>query len=161
MKDERKLPDTLDSAVDFLISSIDDNSRVLLMSIPQHGLVDFHHGWGTGIRNSFGLWSKTSKLLADCGCAEADDASMVIMKAVWNKLNGLPIDDARKKGNRYDWQCMKTAGPDAMYRRLRFRKNGKRFDDETIHRKMRFLFPMSLQEFQSLVARVDAEGDSP
>jgi hypothetical protein len=54
-----------------------------------HGdLVLFHHGWGTGIRNYYGLWRGNKKLIKSaCGRpCQPDDASMVIIGAVWQEL---------------------------------------------------------------------------
>ena len=49
-------------------------------------LIKFHHGWGTGIRNEFGLWGLNNVLLEDTGERHPDDASMVIIEAVWKEL---------------------------------------------------------------------------
>jgi len=53
---------------------------------PEEQLIRFHHGWGTGIRNEFGLWKGNKELLADCHAEHPDDASMVIIQAVWERL---------------------------------------------------------------------------
>jgi len=55
----------------------------------------YHHGWGTGIRNDFGLWQDVSPLRADCAkqSGRADDkihpdsCSMMIMEAVWDRVH--------------------------------------------------------------------------
>jgi len=50
-------------------------------------LIMFHHGWGTGIRNYYGLWRGNQKLITSaCGMpCHPDDASMIIIRAVWQK----------------------------------------------------------------------------
>jgi len=50
-------------------------------------LIMCHHGWGTAIRNEYGLWRGNTPLLKDTGSDDPDDASMVIMEVVWEKLN--------------------------------------------------------------------------
>jgi hypothetical protein len=54
---------------------------------PRGDLIRFHHGWGTGIRNAFGLWGGNRALLDSCGGGHPDDASMVIIEAVWKHLH--------------------------------------------------------------------------
>lgn len=49
-------------------------------------LILFHHGWGTSIRNEFGLWRGNEELMRDCHADHPDDASMVIIEAVWQRL---------------------------------------------------------------------------
>ena len=49
-------------------------------------LIELHFGLGLSIRNAFGLHDADSKLFRDCGVDNADDASSVIIKALWNKL---------------------------------------------------------------------------
>jgi len=42
-----------------------------------------------GIRNGLGLWGQNEKLIEDCrqrGAYEADDASTIIIKGVWEAL---------------------------------------------------------------------------
>jgi hypothetical protein len=43
-------------------------------------------GWGQGIRDGFGLLAGNHALLQDCGTEHADDASLVIIRAVRNHL---------------------------------------------------------------------------
>jgi hypothetical protein len=49
-------------------------------------LIELHHGWGTGIRNGFGLWRGNTGLQASCAKEHPDDCSMVIIEAVWEAL---------------------------------------------------------------------------
>lgn len=73
-------------AVELLIGKLSPEDRETVKNTPFDKLVRFHHGWGTGIRNAFGLWGGNAALLADCGCTHPDDASMVIIEAVWKRL---------------------------------------------------------------------------
>lgn len=67
--------------------------RCPVRSMPKDDLIEFHFGWGMGIRNAFGLWGGNEALLQSCAEARGypfihpDDASMVIIEAVWERLN--------------------------------------------------------------------------
>lgn len=54
----------------------------------ENDLILSHAGTGMGIRNSFGLWADNKELLYDCGGGfiHTDDASSVIIGALWEKL---------------------------------------------------------------------------
>lgn len=79
-------PSTLDQAVARLIDDMDDADKKMVRDTKKGDLILFHHGWGTGIRNEFGLWRGNTNLLADCHAEHPDDASMVIIEAVWRRL---------------------------------------------------------------------------
>lgn len=98
-KSEDKLPQTLDQAVDRIVSKLKEDDKLTVKNTPFNDLIQYHHGWGTGIRNSFGLWGDNKELIVSiCGPKEChpDDASMAIIYGVWNKLNG---NDIRYKPN--------------------------------------------------------------
>ena len=63
-----------------------DSDKKQVRETKREDLILFHHGWGTGIRNEFGLWRGNTNLMADCHAKHPDDASMVIIKAVWERL---------------------------------------------------------------------------
>ncbi len=79
-------PKTVDQAVTRLLANMNDADQARIRDTKKDDLVLFHHGWGTGIRNDFGLWQGNTALLADCHASHPDDASMVIIEAVWQKL---------------------------------------------------------------------------
>jgi hypothetical protein len=79
-------PKTVDQAVTRLIEGMDDEEKKMIRDTKKEDLIQFHHGWGTGIRNEFGLWKGNTNLLADCHADHPDDASMVIVRAVWERL---------------------------------------------------------------------------
>jgi hypothetical protein len=79
-------PKTVDEAVERLLAILDDESKRRLRDTAEKDLILYHFGWGQGLRNDFGLWRGNSELLASCGCAHPDSASMVIIKAVWKRL---------------------------------------------------------------------------
>lgn len=93
-KPENPLPVTLEGAVDEVVSGLNEEDKVTIREQKFCNLIMYHHGWGTGIRNSFGLWRGNTELLKSaCGSKDChpDDASMEIIYGVWNKLNGVPV----------------------------------------------------------------------
>jgi hypothetical protein len=79
-------PKTVDEAVSLILSKMRDQDKVLVRDTPKEKLIQFHFGLGMTIRNYMGLWRGNSALLNDCKAANADDASMVIIKALWMHL---------------------------------------------------------------------------
>ena len=61
----------------------------IVRDTPEEELNKFHFGWGQGIRNSMGLWAGNTELLEDTGKSHPDDASMVIIHAVWKELQSM------------------------------------------------------------------------
>ena len=55
-------------------------------------MIQFHLGWGMRLRNEFHLWDEDSELLKTCAARKRakwihpDDASMMIIGAVWDKV---------------------------------------------------------------------------
>ena len=86
-------PKTVDEAVELLISILEYRHKMLLSILKEDELIDLHFGLGLSIRNAFGLHDADSKLLSDCGSDNPDDASAVIIKALWTRL---------KQNN---WEC--------------------------------------------------------
>jgi len=80
-------PRTIEAAINKLIETLDKKERDIIKNTAKGELIMFHHGFGTAIRNTFGLWNNNPALLKDCKCEHPDDASMVIIKALWKKLN--------------------------------------------------------------------------
>lgn len=83
---ERRLPRTVEEAVALIIKDMSEKDKQTLRSKKKDELIMYHLGWGTGIRNSFGLWGGNRALMKDTGADHPDDASMVIIEAVWEKL---------------------------------------------------------------------------
>jgi hypothetical protein len=79
-------PKTVDEAVTRILAEMDDADKARVRGTKKEDLIEFHHGWGTGIRNEFGLWKGNTNLLADCHTDTPDTASMVIIEAVWQRL---------------------------------------------------------------------------
>jgi hypothetical protein len=82
------LPQTVEEAVDLIVSKLSEDDVSILLGIESpRGMIKFHHGWGTQLRNSLGLWRKESPLRESTGMTHADDASGVIMRAVWERIH--------------------------------------------------------------------------
>ena len=87
LEEEKKTwPKTVDEAVTRILSTMPEKDRKVVRETAKDDLIRFHHGWGTGIRNSFGLWRGNTALLEDTKEKHPDDASMVIIEAVWARL---------------------------------------------------------------------------
>jgi hypothetical protein len=79
-------PRTVDEAATLLLAGMSDADKERFKAERKDELIKFHHGWGTGIRNRFGLWGGNDALMADCHAQHPDAASMVIFEAVWQRL---------------------------------------------------------------------------
>jgi hypothetical protein len=82
-------PTTVDEAAKQIVGLLNDESKARVRATRKEQLIEFHSGWGMGIRNSLGLWRGNEKLLQSCGGGKPvhpDDCSMVIIEAVWTLL---------------------------------------------------------------------------
>ena len=82
------LPTTVEGVVHDIITRLPAEDRALIKSTRKQDLIKFHLGWGTHIRNRYGLWQSNSKLVEEAcgGPCHPDDASMLIIQAVWQAL---------------------------------------------------------------------------
>jgi hypothetical protein len=90
---ENPHPQTVEEAVERLHNNICLNDEIrLAVTLAEEDLTDFHFSLGHHIRNEFGLWSGNGALLESCrilsgdGNLQVDDASIVIIKALWMRL---------------------------------------------------------------------------
>ena len=85
---ERRWPKTLDEAVDYMIAALGPGEKELIRTTDETDLGEFHYGLGTGIREVFDLWHGNKELLKSCGskALHPDDASKVIIEALWRRL---------------------------------------------------------------------------
>jgi hypothetical protein len=90
---ENPHPLSVQEAVDRLHATISLNDEILLAAtLTEEDLTDFHFSLGHHIRNEFGLWSGNEALLESCRITagkqdlHVDDASSVIIKALWVRL---------------------------------------------------------------------------
>lgn len=96
MPDNEPWPETLDEAVEKLLKHLDWGTKEYLRDTPEaHIIIRFQPSLGTSIRNRYGLWEGNLSLLDSCGSTmmEPDDASVVIIKALWRRLQFLPSLD--------------------------------------------------------------------
>ena len=90
-------PETVTEAIERLMTVLEGEHKIALAIMRKEDLVDLHFSLGMAIRNAFGLHEPGSKLLASCNNAihpntsynatHPDDASGVIIQALWIKLN--------------------------------------------------------------------------
>jgi uncharacterized protein DUF6794 len=81
-------PTTVEDTVRNILARLPAEDKQRLKTMRKEDLIQFHHGWGTGIRNYYGLRRGNTKLLASaCGRpCHPDDASVIIIEAVWQEL---------------------------------------------------------------------------
>ena len=89
-------PENAEEAVSWLLEDLSEGEKETLRTTPENQLMLFHHGFGTYIRNEMIRGGhKLRKSMAERWgrfVQDDDDASGVLIKAVWNRLNGHPVD---------------------------------------------------------------------
>jgi hypothetical protein len=83
---QKEWPETVDEAVGVVIATLSDEEKAAIAAMAESELIGLAHGLGAWIRNNLGLWSGNRPLLESTGQPNADDASMVIIAAVWRRL---------------------------------------------------------------------------
>jgi len=83
-------PKTIQTAVEVLLAELPEKDREAIRIMAEDQLFSLHLNLGNHIRNGFGLWEGNEELLKAC-CHDtflrgADGASMVIINALWWKL---------------------------------------------------------------------------
>jgi len=80
---------TLDSAVDILLSRMEPEDLHKLRALPKNALYGLHMGLGMWIRNQLDLWvrEKELELFLASGKPDRDDASSILLVAMWLRLN--------------------------------------------------------------------------
>ena len=88
--DEKQFSETLDEAVGVAIAALSDEEKARMVAMAQSELIGLHFGLGMWIRNHLGLWKGNDELMLAIGQGNEsiapDDASMVIIEAVWERL---------------------------------------------------------------------------
>ncbi len=83
-------PRSIQEAVEVLLAELPEKDRHVIRLMSEEQLSTLHFGLGNRIRNEFGLWRSNQELLRACcpdnSIPNADGPSMVIMKALWWKL---------------------------------------------------------------------------
>lgn len=95
------IPSTLDEAVDQIVQTMTlDDKLAFAAEDPECPGALYHHGFGTSLRNNWGLWDKNSPLaqwFRERGLWHADDFSGCIFKSLWCRLNGLQFDIEKER----------------------------------------------------------------
>lgn len=80
-------PKSIKEAVGLLSSELSEKDKQAIRNIAEQELSLLHLNLGNYIRNEFGLWGNNEELLKACcpdhSLRNADDASMVIIRALW------------------------------------------------------------------------------
>ncbi len=92
------MPKTCDEAVNILLTKIAEEDLSAIRKTTVDGLIIYHHGLGTTIRNEFGLWVGNLSLVIDCNTVfpgrvlsfHPDSVSMLIIEHLWKHLNTTP-----------------------------------------------------------------------
>lgn len=91
-KTEQIMPDTVDQAVDILISEMKLREKTAIANMPEAELIYIHLTLGNYIRNKFGLYSGNDALMQACreilgkNKIQEDEASFIIIRDLWQKL---------------------------------------------------------------------------
>lgn len=87
---QKKWPETLDEAVETLLSTLSEEELLDIKNTSEYGLFDFHFTLGAYIRNEFGLWGENRELIRSIFKRDVlvlpDQASMVIIEELWKRL---------------------------------------------------------------------------
>ena len=81
-----KFPTTIDAAVRVLLDLVAAEELAKITQMTEGDLINLHFGLGQWIRNNFGLWKENLELMQATGAIDPDDASGVIVKALWQRL---------------------------------------------------------------------------
>ena len=66
-----------------VVASLSDEDKATIAAMAEPELIGLHFGLGAWIRSNLGLWQGNRVLLESTSEADAEDASMVIVAAVW------------------------------------------------------------------------------
>ena len=87
---QKQWPATIDEAVGVVIATLSDEDKATISAMAESELIGLHMGLGAWIRNNLGLWKGNDALMQAIRERDPeihpDDASMVIVEAVWERL---------------------------------------------------------------------------
>ena len=86
MNEYMQWPETVDQAVDLLLDQLPEGAKTEIAALSKDDLIWLHMDIGTWIRNNLGLWGGNNALLQATQKQHPDDASGVIIEALWRKL---------------------------------------------------------------------------
>ena len=86
MSKNQDFPTTIDTAVRLLMGLMPEEEQTKIAYLSESYLPTLHIGLGQWIRNNMGLWKDNPALLEATGQSDPDDASTVIITALWHRL---------------------------------------------------------------------------
>ena len=86
-----RLPETIDEAVDLLLIQVPPSTREEIASMSEDYLIWVHMDFGHYVRKDFGLYVGNVALMEATDQQTADDASWVIIEAMWRRLKTKPL----------------------------------------------------------------------
>lgn len=81
-----EFPSTVDAAVHLLLSMVEESEQIKIAAMDIEDLHALHFGLGMWIRNHMGFYAGNDLLLKATGEAQADDASVVIIRSFRDRL---------------------------------------------------------------------------
>jgi len=105
------IPNTLEEAIDGLVQLATDTGEIEFVRIqqPDELMATIHHGFGTAVRNYFGLWFEESPVVQDIykryGVKHGDDCSGLILQGAIAKMQGTTFDfEKEAKSYKEHWK---------------------------------------------------------
>ncbi len=87
-KNGRQWPRNIKEAVERILSELPEEHKEIARNVSEFNyVVHCHHTLGQYIRNQFGLQEGNQALLNACGAIYPDNASSIILSAVWEALH--------------------------------------------------------------------------
>lgn len=84
---------TLKEVLDKICAEMHLPDKVYIRGTKEKDLIQFHHGLGTQIRNTFNLWAGNPELFTDMELpldTHPDEVSQLIIIALWKRLQNEP-----------------------------------------------------------------------
>ena len=108
---ETYIPKNLDECFVELNKMIHMDDIEIFQDTVKEDLSCYHHGFGTNLRNKWGLWNEKSSLykyFKQMGIFHADDMSGIIMTSLWRDMHGkdLRLDEQVRYYKDY-WKNLK------------------------------------------------------
>ncbi len=83
------IPKDLEDCFSQLDKKLTAKDRQIIASTSEEGLWEYHFGFGTGLRNEWGLWahSRLAQYFEALGVDHPEEMSSIIIKSYWRRLN--------------------------------------------------------------------------
>ena len=89
------MSNVVDTVVKEILDGMTEKEKNTIRFTKEADLIQYLHNWGRKIRNKYKLW-QNSELVKATGKDHADDASMVIIRKIWQLLKkSEPVLDAK------------------------------------------------------------------